>query len=236
MNSCSDFLHTFCVYVLHMFSELERLRAPAGRLCDNHVIGTWWVISWSVVKARSLDISWMWERVYVSYYHSSLLEFVSRFGRQNRNPLSSLRTLLNLQTSSPQTSSLRTLLSLRTLSSLQTWEIRLERRVEPAGNESGWLWLVWSPWSWRERSLTTRKFDWWWHERPFDNTKVRPVTRGDRGLVHARPSTRWTLGRVDSRFVWEFVYRVAYWRDRRPTSLKDIFWRRIFISIIRLFL
>ena len=32
--------------------------------------------------------------MYVSYCHSSLLEFVSRFGRQNRNPLSSLRTLL----------------------------------------------------------------------------------------------------------------------------------------------
>jgi len=42
MNSCSDFLHTFCVYVVNesMFSELERLRAPAGRPCDNHVIGT----------------------------------------------------------------------------------------------------------------------------------------------------------------------------------------------------
>jgi len=171
------------------------------------------VISWSVVKARSWDISWMRERVYVSYYHSSLLEFVSRFGRQNRNPLSSLRTLL----------------------SLQTWEIRLERRVEPAGNESGWLWLVWS-------LVVT------WEV--VDDTKVRLVVTRETVWQH-RSSTGgsrrpWpcpcpsiyplNLGRVNSRFVWEFVYRVACWRDRRPTSLKDIFWRRIFISIIRLFL
>ena len=31
-----------------------------------------------------------------------------------------------------------------------------------------------------------------WRERPFDDTGVRPVTRGDRDLVPARPTTRWT--------------------------------------------
>jgi len=57
---------------------------------------------------------------------------------------------------------------------------------------------------------------------------VRLVTRGDRDLVPARPSIRWTS--VDSRFVWEllYAYRVACCRDRRLTLLKDTLLRRIF--------
>jgi len=125
-------------------------------------------------------------------------------------------------------------LSSRTLLSLQTREIRLERRAEPAGTREVRLQTSWTCWNERGSSRLAwslvvtwevaddTRVDWWWHERPFDDTEVRPVAWGDRGLVPDRPSTRWTLGRVDSRFVWEFVYRVACQRDRRPTSLKDI--------------
>ena len=59
MNSCSDFLHTFCV--LSMFSEPERLRVTAGRPCQpcyNHVIGTWssHQLICSVVFRYQLDV------------------------------------------------------------------------------------------------------------------------------------------------------------------------------------
>ena len=88
---------------------------------------------------------------------------------------------------------------------------------------------------WRERCV-------WWHVEFVGDTLnplvtreirlvttrgVRLVTRGDRDLVPARPSTRWTW--VDSRFVREslYVYRVACCRGRRPTFLKDTLLRRI---------
>ena len=235
MNSCSG-------------TVARDSRSPVSVSC---VIIMWLahdrVISWSVVEAWSLDISWMWERVYVSYCHSSLLEFVSRFERQNRNPLSSLRTLLNLQTLSSlrtllslRTSSLRTLLGLRTLLSLQLCYggCRVGREWFVSGR-----WTCWTAWGsstgelnllerkWfvvsraelgerRERSLTRRECDRWLRE--------------DRNLVPVCPSTRRTLGRVDSRFVWEFVYRVACWRDRRPIFLKDILeaYNRFYCSFV----
>jgi len=131
---------------------------------------------------------------------------------------SSLRRLSSLWT----LSSLRTLSSLWTLSSLQTREICLERCVEPAGtrevclqaswtcwNESGSSWFAWSLVRdvrdrWRDGSVTGDTRRPWPHPSP----SFHPVN----------------LGRVDSRFVREFIYRIACWRDRRSTSLKDMFW------------
>jgi len=91
--------------------------------------------------------------------------------------------------------------------------------VEPAGTREVHRGSCGAWWC-RERSLTTQ-FDWWCRERLFDSARDQPVAREDRNLVPVCPSTRRTLGRVDSHFVWEFVYRVACRRDRRPTFLKD---------------
>jgi len=67
-----------------MFSELEQLRPPAGRPCDNHVIGAW--LSRQLISSECMvfRIPVERERDSKSLYHSSLLEFVLRFGRQNR--------------------------------------------------------------------------------------------------------------------------------------------------------
>jgi len=59
---------------------------------------------------------------------------------------------------------------------------------------------------------------------------VRLVTRGDRDLAPAHPFTRWTW--VDSRFVREFAYIVACYRDRRPTFLKDTLLGRICLLFV----
>jgi len=63
------------------------------------------------------------------------------------------------------------------------------------------------------------------------------VTREDCDLVPARLSTRELRSTVrltvrlttrELTFVREFAYRVACYRDRRPTSLKDTLLRRIY--------
>ena len=50
------------------------------------------------------------------------------------------------------------------------------------------------------------------------------MAQGDRDLVPARPSTRWTWVESTVGSFGEFIYRIACWRDRRSTSMKDMFW------------
>ena len=83
-----------------MFSELERLRSPAGRPCYNHVTGAW--LSRQLICSKSVvfrilvgrDVREIERRCITAVCWNSFFGlivktvdsyFVSRFGRQNRN-------------------------------------------------------------------------------------------------------------------------------------------------------
>jgi len=188
-----------------------------------------WVVSWSVVKAPSseyqLDVREIehccitavcWNSFFGFVVKTVGSYYVSRFGRQNRNSggrrcrvyercrvCRRCRVWTDVEPVEGVRGS-----SGETLNPLER-ERFIWSHVEPAGTREVRLMFVWN-------LCVTWEI--------LDETGVWPVTQGDRDLVPARPSTRWTLGRVDSRFVWEFIYRIACWRDRRSTSLKDMFW------------
>jgi len=246
MRSRSGFLYTFCVYsriLVHV--QWTGTVEPAGcRPCYNHVTGAWLsrqlICCGSVLSRMLVERQWVYtvvsqqlagiERTFNGFVVKTGIDACDSrgqvygrcwvyerrvYGRSSLRTLS-LRTLSSLQTS-----------SLRTLSSLQTWVLDVWRNVEPA---------------WTREVRRGSCGAWWRRERSFDDRRstggdVRDrLTTREFDLVPVCSSTRWTLGRVDSRFVLEFVYRVACWCDRRPTSLKDTFLRRITVSIIYLFL
>jgi len=84
-----------------------------------------------------------------------------------------------------------------TLNLLETQEVRL---------------VSWGTCAWRERPLTTREFDRWLEETV---TSSQPV------LLHGELWVESTVASFESS---PTGYRVACWRDIRPTFLKDTLW------------
>ena len=170
MSSCVGFLCTFCVW-LSMFSELERLRLWARGPCDHHMTVAW--LSRQLIRSESVVSRRLLNvKENTSYYHSSLLELRSSFHS------------LVIKTGGKYT--VYTIWTLKSEPTLVVVEVESTDVVESTDIVLERERFVWC----RVNLLVTRETVWWHGSSP--------VTRGDRDLVPARPSTRWTW--VDSPF------------------------------------
>jgi len=160
-----------------------------------------WVVSWSVVKAWSLEYLLNDDEIVVSQQFAGIKK---TFNGLVVKPESTL-VIVEVE-STDIVESTDVVESGQTLNLLELWEVRPMRR-----------WTYWR----RKRFV-------WCQEEPVRDVRDRwrhgSVTGGSR-RPWPRPSPSFhpvNLGRVDSRFVREFIYRIACWRARRSTSLKNI--------------